>query len=50
MALVILEDSILLSIANAIRSKNGSDIKYKPSEMPAAIAALTVVEEEDTNE
>lgn len=55
MAMVIVEDSILLSIANAIRSKNGSEEKYKPSEMAQAIATLNTVktvalEEEGNNE
>lgn len=46
MAMVIIDDSILLSIANAIRSVNGSEESYKPSEMPAAIAALKEVSNE----
>ena len=49
MAMVIVEDSILLSIANAIRSKNGSEEKYKPSEMAQAIAALNTVNSQEVN-
>ena len=42
MANVYLKDSTLTSIGDAIRSKNGTTIKYKPSEMSAAIKALSV--------
>ena len=41
MANVYLKDSTLTSIADAIRSKNGTTTKYKPSEMPAAITAIS---------
>jgi hypothetical protein len=36
----ITDDSNYSSIANAIRSKNGSSATYLPSEMPAAISAI----------
>lgn len=36
-----IKNETLINIANAIRQKNLSDIKYKPAEMPAAILALT---------
>lgn len=41
-----IQEETLTSIANAIRQKNLSDIKYKPSEMPAAILALTSFSDE----
>lgn len=41
MANVYLKDSTLTSIGDAIRSKNGTTTKYKPSEMPAAITAIS---------
>ena len=37
---VVVLDSTLTNIADAIRGKNGSSDTYKPSEMPAAIAAI----------
>lgn len=37
---VVVLDSTLTDIANAIRGKNGSQDTYKPSEMPAAITAI----------
>lgn len=37
---VVVLDSTLTDIANAIRGKNGSSDTYKPSEMPAAINAI----------
>lgn len=37
---VVVLDSTLTNIANAIRGKNGSSNTYKPSEMPAAITAI----------
>lgn len=40
MANVIINDTNLFNIANAIRSKNGSSDTYKPSEMAAAITNL----------
>lgn len=45
------EENDVKSVANAIRSKNGkTDVKYKISEMAAAIALLGAVHlEEDTN-
>lgn len=36
-----IKEDTLINIANAIRQKNLSSIKYKPAEMPAAILALT---------
>ena len=42
MANVIINDTNLSNIANAIRSKNGSNETYKPSEMAAAISALAI--------
>lgn len=41
MAKVLVNDSNLTSIANAIRGKNGSTDTYKPSEMAAAITAIS---------
>ena len=37
MSKVLVTESYLIDISNAIRSKNGSSTKYKPSEMAAAI-------------
>ena len=42
MANVIVNDTNLTNIANAIREKNGETTTYKPSEMAAAIQAITV--------
>lgn len=41
MAVVTISDSILTDIADAIRSKNGQETLYKPSEMPDAIEAIS---------
>lgn len=41
-----IKNETLTNIANAIRQKNLSDIKYKPAEMPAAILALTSFSDE----
>lgn len=41
MAKVLITESYLTDIANAIRSKNGSTTQYKPSEMASAILAIT---------
>lgn len=41
-----IKNETLINIANAIRQKNLSDIKYKPAEMPAAILALTSFSDE----
>ena len=38
--MVLIEESILYDIADAIREQNGSTDTYKPSEMAAAILAL----------
>ena len=40
MAQVLVTDTYLTNIANAIRSKNNSSTTYKPSAMAAAITAL----------
>ncbi len=40
MSTVITDDKHYSDIAAAIRSKNGSTTKYKPSDMPAAISAI----------
>ena len=40
MANVIINDSNLIAIGNAIREKNGTEDTYKPREMAAAIAAI----------
>lgn len=40
MANVIINDTNLTNIANAIREKNGGTTKYKPSEMASAILAI----------
>lgn len=41
MSKVLVTESYLSDIGNAIRSKNGGSTKYKPSEMAAAIKSLT---------
>ena len=41
MAMKLYEESNIQAIADAIRAKNGEDTKYKPSEMAAAISAIT---------
>lgn len=41
MSKVLVTDTYLTNIGNAIRGKNGATTKYKPSEMPAAITALS---------
>ena len=41
-----IKNETLTNIANAIRQKNLSSIKYKPAEMPAAILALTSFSDE----
>lgn len=41
MAIKTINDEHLVNIATAIRSKNGTETTYKPSEMAAAIAAIT---------
>lgn len=41
MAVVTIRDSILTDIADAIRSKNGQETLYKPSQMPDAIEAIS---------
>lgn len=41
-----IKEDTLINIANAIRQKNLSNIKYKPAEMPAAILALTSFSDE----
>lgn len=40
MANVLVEESSLVAIANAIRTKNGSTTSYKPSEMAGAIDSI----------
>lgn len=40
MAKVLVTDTNLTNIGNAIRNKNGTSTKYKPSEMAAAINAI----------
>lgn len=46
MSNVVINDNHLKDIANAIRSKNGTDIKYKPKEMADAIVNITTGTEE----
>ena len=41
MSKVLVNESSLTGIANAIRGKNGSTDTYKPSEMSAAITAIS---------
>lgn len=41
MSKVLVTESYLIDISNAIRSKNGSSTKYKPSEMAGAINDIT---------
>ena len=40
MSKIILEDSTMTNIADAIRNKNGETGQYLPSEMPAKIEAI----------
>lgn len=40
MAIVTIDDTNLVNIANAIRIKNGTDNTYKPSEMASAIESI----------
>ena len=40
MANVLVQDTSLTAIADAIRAKNGSETTYKPGEMAAAISAI----------
>ena len=40
MSKVLVNESSLTGIANAIRSKNGTETTYKPSEMAGAIEAI----------
>ena len=40
MSKVLVEDTSLTAIANAIREKNGATTQYKPSEMANAITSL----------
>lgn len=47
MANVLVEESNLSNIAQAIRGQNGGDATYKPSEMAAAISNLSVGGNED---
>lgn len=44
MANVIINDTHLNNIANSIRNKNGTNTKYKPSEMATAISEITTSE------
>lgn len=41
MANVVVNDTTLTNIADAIRGKNGKTTKYKPNEMASAISAIT---------
>lgn len=43
---VTVDDTNLKAIADAIRGKNGTETTYKPSEMAAAIEAISATEEE----
>lgn len=45
MANVLVEETSLTNIANAIRNKNGTAAKYKPSEMASAISQITTSED-----
>lgn len=47
MSKVLVTESYLTDISNAIRSKNGGSTKYKPSEMAAAIKSLTGGSDQD---
>ena len=42
MSKVVIDDSKLVNIANAIRNKNGSANKYTPTEMATAIGEIKV--------
>lgn len=48
MSKVLVTESYLIDISNAIRRKNGSSTKYKPSEMAAAIKAITTGNQDNT--
>lgn len=45
MAVAIIDDSYLTAIADAIRNKRSSTVRYKPSEMADAILAITTNDE-----
>lgn len=45
MANVIVEEQSLIDVANAIRTQNGTDNSYKPSEMAGAILDITTSED-----
>lgn len=47
MSKVLVTESYLTNIGNAIRSKNGGSTKYKPSEMAGAINAITTQGSQD---
>ena len=49
MAKVLVNESSLSGIADAIRGKNGSTNTYKPNEMAAAITAIETGGTTDTN-
>ena len=49
MAIKTINDEYLSAIGNAIRSKNNTEETYKPSEMAAAINALSSIPEEMLN-
>ena len=42
MSIVLTDDTYYQDIANAIRNKNGTTTQYKPSEMAAAINAISI--------
>jgi len=41
MSKVLVTDTYLQNIANAIRNKNGSNVTYTPAEMASAITAIS---------
>ena len=49
MSQVLVNETSLTAIADAIREKNGETTTYKPSEMSGAISALTIGTENETN-
>ena len=49
MTKVLITESVLSDIADAIREKNGTETQYKPSEMAAAILAIGEEEEENND-
>lgn len=47
MANVLIEEQTMSDIAAAIREKNGTDITYKPAEMPQAVREIASIQSDD---